>query len=115
MRNNRPTVITGNAVMIRKFVTSVIQLNVGRRIIFRPGARRFRMVTTKLNPAASDETPRIWRDRKSTRLNSSHLVISYAVFCLKKKKEVLHVRDVDGIQLGNDTVQQGIVRTRLHC
>src|SRR5438132_5164472 len=27
-------------------------------------------------------------DRKSTRLNSSHTVISYAVFCLKKKKEV---------------------------
>src|SRR5688500_19248769 len=26
-----------------------------------------------------------WLDRKSTRLNSSHLVISYAVFCLKKK------------------------------
>src|SRR2546426_5006772 len=29
-------------------------------------------------------------DRKSTRLNSSHLVISYAVFCLKKKKERSH-------------------------
>src|SRR5205807_9483048 len=29
---------------------------------------------------------RSYRDRKSTRLNSSHLVISYAVFCLKKKK-----------------------------
>src|SRR5205807_6557476 len=28
-------------------------------------------------------------DRKSTRLNSSHLVISYAVFCLKKKKQPL--------------------------
>src|SRR5256885_6130203 len=28
------------------------------------------------------------RDRKSTRLNSSHLVISYAVFCLKKKKKM---------------------------
>src|SRR5256885_3991003 len=27
------------------------------------------------------------KDRKSTRLNSSHLVISYAVFCLKKKKQ----------------------------
>src|SRR5437588_7775070 len=27
------------------------------------------------------------RDRKSTRLNSSHTVISYAVFCLKKKKK----------------------------
>src|SRR5256885_13062216 len=29
-------------------------------------------------------------DRKSTRLNSSHLVISYAVFCLKKKKQSLN-------------------------
>src|SRR5256885_8164194 len=29
-------------------------------------------------------------DRKSTRLNSSHLVISYAVFCLKKKKHKRH-------------------------
>src|SRR2546426_5391644 len=29
-------------------------------------------------------------DRKSTRLNSSHLVISYAVFCLKKKKKKHH-------------------------
>src|SRR2546426_5157714 len=28
-------------------------------------------------------------DRKSTRLNSSHLVISYAVFCLKKKKGIV--------------------------
>src|ERR1022692_3415552 len=34
--------------------------------------------------------PDLWHtilDRKSTRLNSSHLVISYAVFCLKKKKK----------------------------
>src|SRR5438477_3050221 len=30
------------------------------------------------------------RDRKSTRLNSSHMSISYAVFCLKKKKEKCH-------------------------
>src|SRR5256885_11824051 len=30
--------------------------------------------------------PNYGSDRKSTRLNSSHLVISYAVFCLKKKK-----------------------------
>src|SRR6266446_7736027 len=33
-------------------------------------------------PARKHHSP----DRKSTRLNSSHLVISYAVFCLKKKK-----------------------------
>src|SRR5205807_940047 len=31
-------------------------------------------------------------DRKSTRLNSSHLVISYAVFCLKKKSRHVHRR-----------------------
>src|SRR2546426_5601220 len=33
------------------------------------------------------------QDRKSTRLNSSHLVISYAVFCLKKKKKKTHTTD----------------------
>src|SRR5256885_4331054 len=32
---------------------------------------------------------KVAQDRKSTRLNSSHLVISYAVFCLKKKKHFL--------------------------
>src|SRR5436853_1632233 len=32
------------------------------------------------------------RDRKSTRLNSSHLGISYAVFCLKKKKSKKHTQ-----------------------
>src|SRR3712207_8226178 len=31
------------------------------------------------------------QDRKSTRLNSSHANISYAVFCLKKKKNILHI------------------------
>src|SRR5437773_9153390 len=30
---------------------------------------------------------RSWKDRKSTRLNSSHITTSYAVFCLKKKKK----------------------------
>src|SRR5438034_3534056 len=39
--------------------------------------------------AALDRDVERWRgeDRKSTRLNSSHTVISYAVFCLKKKKK----------------------------
>src|SRR2546426_2125333 len=36
------------------------------------------------------------RDRKSTRLNSSHLVISYAVFCLKKKKKTNSDADTHG-------------------
>src|SRR5690625_6499885 len=37
--------------------------------------------------SASRGRPRIAGDRKSTRLNSSHVAISYAVFCLKKKTE----------------------------
>src|SRR5256885_10974235 len=37
--------------------------------------------------AARSRDAETGRDRKSTRLNSSHLVISYAVFCLKKKKK----------------------------
>src|SRR5256885_3376934 len=39
--------------------------------------------------SSCDETG-VALDRKSTRLNSSHLVISYAVFCLKKKKKDSH-------------------------
>src|SRR2546426_6285629 len=44
-------------------------------------ARRHELSDQVHQPVQSPE-----RDRKSTRLNSSHLVISYAVFCLKKKK-----------------------------
>src|SRR5258708_13466636 len=36
----------------------------------------------------ADTTLRTYADRKSTRLNSSHQIISYAVFCLKKKKQI---------------------------
>src|SRR5256885_2440913 len=51
------------------------------------------------HPPSSQGTPGRARgrgagDRKSTRLNSSHLVISYAVFCLKKKKIHLTVKRV---------------------
>src|SRR2546426_5079423 len=42
------------------------------------------------------------RDRKSTRLNSSHLVISYAVFCLKKKK-IRNVRNDRAVMLSRQT------------
>src|ERR1035438_10601460 len=43
-----------------------------------------------LRPGASRAPAPGSRDRKSTRLNSSHLGISYAVFCLKKKKQQHH-------------------------
>src|SRR5438552_5677398 len=41
-------------------------------------------------PAGRPPAPRPLQDRKSTRLNSSHQIISYAVFCLKKKKNKTH-------------------------
>ena len=36
---------------------------------------------------SSADVAEVQKDRKSTRLNSSHITISYAVFCLKKKKK----------------------------
>src|SRR3712207_7152502 len=47
-----------------------------------PGCRRCRRPSPRT--ALPEHVPRL--DRKSTRLNSSHANISYAVFCLKKKK-----------------------------
>src|SRR5438445_7971692 len=45
------------------------------------------------------KSPRTWpRDRKSTRLNSSHANISYAVFCLKKKKKRTKQHEQDNVQ-----------------
>src|SRR2546426_9065694 len=53
------------------------------------GRRAGGRVLVKQERATRTRPParRTWGDRKSTRLNSSHLVISYAVFCLKKKKQ----------------------------
>src|SRR5947199_7761160 len=48
------------------------------------GARAYRC-----RAAARSARGRSTLDRKSTRLNSSHLGISYAVFCLKKKKKIM--------------------------
>src|SRR5690625_6827414 len=41
------------------------------------------------------------KDRKSTRLNSSHVAISYAVFCLKKKKNIS--KSIKALRLANST------------
>src|SRR5256885_7174579 len=53
---------------------------------FRRRVRRPTSSRTRRRPAAA-AVRRSLADRKSTRLNSSHLEISYAVFCLKKKKK----------------------------
>src|SRR5258707_9785458 len=60
----------------RRRLAPVLHLHQTRRI-----ALRFDQAQRDLRQAAGEE-----RDRKSTRLNSSHANISYAVFCLKKKK-----------------------------
>src|SRR6266850_7350953 len=49
--------------------------------------RSFSRAAPRDRPPHATRPPRLEKDRKSTRLNSSHLVISYAVFCLKKKKK----------------------------
>src|SRR2546430_12553477 len=45
------------------------------------------------SPADLPRRPRFRADRKSTRLNSSHSQISYAVFCLKKKTQITPLED----------------------
>src|SRR5258708_20290775 len=59
---------------------------VGQR---RPAVREHESHTREFQQVPGEEQPRHGDrgDRKSTRLNSSHQIISYAVFCLKKKKK----------------------------
>src|SRR5256885_11419735 len=60
------------------FRSSLLGSMVGALVTYVPLAK---------NRAVCDQAvDTLLKDRKSTRLNSSHLVISYAVFCLKKKK-----------------------------
>src|SRR5271163_5191722 len=62
--------------------TEIYTLSLHDALPISPPARR------RGNPAAAGQPPGRGRDRKSTRLNSSHDQISYAVFCLKKKKKI---------------------------
>src|SRR2546426_6998193 len=56
-----------------------------------PNSERFRIEVIQVPLAHPEQAHVVSKpaDRKSTRLNSSHLVISYAVFCLKKKKKTI--------------------------
>src|SRR2546426_1407794 len=78
----------------------VYSVGISRRVVARVcsssscrKARRFRSSMISSRARTNSEASRrlsastAAADRKSTRLNSSHLVISYAVFCLKKKKK----------------------------
>src|SRR5256886_10715519 len=62
----------------------------GRRNVL-PEARSFTMAPSPFSCRSKSSTSfHIDGDRKSTRLNSSHSQISYAVFCLKKKKKIAY-------------------------
>src|SRR6266550_8385220 len=71
--------------------TEIYTLSLHDALPIRPTGRRCAVAAA---PRTATRTPatlarrrrRPWPDRKSTRLNSSHGYISYAVFCLKKKK-----------------------------
>src|SRR2546426_7169362 len=78
--------------------------------LFRSLARRHPVLGQRgrqviLQPRAlfDQHQPATLADRKSTRLNSSHLVISYAVFCLKKKKTRLTLPSSLGCTSGPKT------------
>src|SRR2546427_5235981 len=62
--------------------------------------------TPRLEPPGADQPP--GRDRKSTRLNSSHSQISYAVFCLKKKNAERWVAHDHGVD--DDDQLQPVIR-----
>src|SRR5256885_13311092 len=75
----------------RFLLVSVLQRHARRRIGKGERLAQQRQVGRyhALEPGHLHEALRELRDRKSTRLNSSHLVISYAVFCLKKKYKAI--------------------------
>src|SRR3712207_8743159 len=79
------------------FPYTTLFLSVGRRHVGAPAQQRERLrrldepdrgarAGAELDLAGQVGEAVLGRDRKSTRLNSSHANISYAVFCLKKKK-----------------------------
>src|SRR5256884_1753863 len=71
-----------------------------------------------LNDGFIAGTGNAWRDRKSTRLNSSHGYISYAVFCLKKKKKNRNnEQDQPELKVHNDATHSKYTRhtgTQIH-
>src|SRR2546429_5334695 len=79
-------------VMVVFFIAFLLMIRRPPRTTFFPYTTLFRSKSNRCRPQTQDGRElrrycRRWKiDRKSTRLNSSHGYISYAVFCLKKKK-----------------------------
>src|SRR5436309_11880138 len=92
--------VPGSALFGTRFADEFFAIHTGGDIAFINGVLRHlienRWVdddfiekhTTGFYPVRVEVASQTWEDRKSTRLNSSHVKISYAVFCLKKKKSM---------------------------
>src|SRR5256885_5241752 len=88
LSKNSPAFLTELAFVLRTLLKNQelnAQLNAATIRVQRLEEQASRTQTERQSLVEQLEQVRQQRDRKSTRLNSSHLVISYAVFCLKKK------------------------------
>src|SRR2546421_6351283 len=83
--------------LFRSHSRSLIETTVLSRRIFMHLAANALTRSLRIRGVATQSIRRRSRDRKSTRLNSSHDQISYAVFCLKKKKN-----ERDSLHLSHD-------------
>src|SRR5690625_6133800 len=85
-----PSEAKARTVLAAKLDVDAAALDCGDRILAEydadvaAGVRRTGYPGRGSTPRAADDAPDADQDRKSTRLNSSHVAISYAVFCLKK-------------------------------
>src|SRR5260221_7897970 len=76
------------SLMVTIMLTDVLSLAIMHQVDSGASSSDLYVGLEFMSEALRDFQPNIQvRDRKSTRLNSSHTVISYAVFCLKKKKK----------------------------
>src|SRR5437667_3002522 len=83
--------------------------------LFRSSFRRWRRQRCLSHRSTSQTSSRPRsrnEDRKSTRLNSSHITISYAVFCLKKKKKIKNKHTLPRKQKLNINRQDNYQHTR---
>src|SRR3712207_7121368 len=78
------TLFRSHHLLLRLLADDALEVAHHHRIGVRPGDGADAVVSVL------DIGDPVAQDRKSTRLNSSHAIISYAVFCLKKKKKNIH-------------------------
>src|SRR5256885_7741847 len=108
-------------------MATIVEVHTGQELerALGMGARIIGINNRDLTRMTTDKATTACLDRKSTRLNSSHLVISYAVFCLKKKTQlalatlmnlpvVIHVRD-SGDRVRSILGEGLDVRGMVHC